>query len=41
MILMVNPSNEDDLARAKEATGTIVTRALDMGGTCTGENISC
>ena len=35
---LLEPGNEDELARAKQVNDNMVERALAMGGTCTGEH---
>lgn len=37
-ILMIDPDNPEELAAAKSAAESMVSRALDMGGTATGEH---
>ncbi|CAN5486415.1 FAD-linked oxidase C-terminal domain-containing protein [soil metagenome] len=37
-VFMLDPADEDDLARAKEVNEEIVNYALERGGTCTGEH---
>jgi D-lactate dehydrogenase (cytochrome) len=38
VIYLLDPSNEDELAAARHLSDRMVTRALAMGGTCTGEH---
>jgi D-lactate dehydrogenase (cytochrome) len=38
LVILVRPDNEDDLAEAKVLNERLVTRALAMEGTCTGEH---
>jgi D-lactate dehydrogenase (cytochrome) len=35
---VLEPGNEEELARAKKVNDRMVSRALEMGGTCTGEH---
>ncbi|MBF0169125.1 MAG: FAD-binding protein [Alphaproteobacteria bacterium] len=37
-IFLIEPGNEKDLAEAKRLSSRMVERALEMGGTCTGEH---
>ncbi len=38
LLLLVDPNDEDEIARAKLVNERLVRRALAMGGTCTGEH---
>ena len=38
LILLLDPENEDEVNEAKDINDRLVTRALKMGGTCTGEH---
>jgi len=38
MLIMVDPHDADELARARRLNGRMVERALAVGGTCTGEH---
>lgn len=38
LIYVLDPENERELAEAKRLSGQLVMRALEMGGTCTGEH---
>ncbi|RIK46753.1 MAG: hypothetical protein DCC58_02190 [Chloroflexi bacterium] len=37
-VLLIDPDNPDDRARGREFTNRLTLRALEMGGTCTGEH---
>ena len=38
MLYIVDPDNKDEMAKAQEHSDRMVMRALEMGGTCTGEH---
>jgi D-lactate dehydrogenase (cytochrome) len=38
LVFLVDPDDADDLARASEVNDRMVVRAIEMGGTCTGEH---
>jgi len=38
LIILIDPDNPDELAEAKAFNDRLVARALDLGGTCTGEH---
>ena len=38
VILLFDPSDPDDYKRCKEVAYRMATRAIDLGGTCTGEH---
>ena len=35
---LIDPDNEDELSEARWVNGRMIERAIEMGGTCTGEN---
>jgi len=37
-VLFCNPADADEVKRVKVVYGRMIDRALDMGGTCTGEH---
>ncbi|MGO4840362.1 FAD-binding oxidoreductase, partial [Rhizobiaceae sp. 2RAB30] len=38
LMVLVNPDDVDEMARAKDAVDRLAERAIRMGGTCTGEH---
>ena len=38
VVMMIDPSDPDDIARAEGVNARMVARALSMDGTCTGEH---
>jgi D-lactate dehydrogenase (cytochrome) len=38
MLYLVDPENAEDMAEARRLNERLVHRALEMGGTCTGEH---
>ncbi len=38
LVIVVDPENEDDVAKAQNLSDRLVKRSLAMGGTCTGEH---
>ncbi len=38
LVVVIDPDNKDELARAMALNGRLVDRAIAMGGTCTGEH---
>jgi D-lactate dehydrogenase (cytochrome) len=38
MLILIDPANPDDVARAKALHARMVARAIAMDGTCTGEH---
>ena len=38
LLYLVNPNDENEINRAKEHNNIMVSRAIEMGGTCTGEH---